>query len=141
MSGRPPGDAHKRPPFGGTTWDWRVTSSAPGESDLRVDVQDALTMETSESGDGAVTLAIQGEIDFGNVGALRARLSELIRSGSGPLTIDLADVDFVDSTTIGVLIQAKKRLTQSERDFRIAQPKPGVRRTIELAGLVDYLGL
>jgi anti-anti-sigma factor len=98
-------------------------------------------METSEDGDGAVTLAIQGEIDFGNVAALRARLSELIRSGTGPLTIDLAEVDFVDSTTIGVLIQAKKRLAQSERDLRIAQPKPGVRRVFELAGLVDYLGL
>jgi anti-sigma B factor antagonist len=106
-----------------------------------VDVQDALKMETREDGDGAVTLAIQGEIDFGNVAALRARLSELIRSGTGSLTIDLAEVDFVDSTTIGVLIQARKRLTQSERDFRLTQPKPGVRRTIELAGLVDYLGL
>jgi anti-sigma B factor antagonist len=106
-----------------------------------VDVQDALQMETSEDGDGAVTLAIHGEIDFGNVAALRARLSELVRSGTGPLTIDLAEVDFLDSTTIGVLIQAKKRLTQSEREFRIVRPKPSVRRTIELAGLVDYLGL
>lgn len=104
-------------------------------------VEDDLKIEVSEHGDGAVTLAIQGEIDFGNVAALRSRLSELIRSGTGPLTIDLSKVDFVDSTTIGVLIQAKKRFTMSERDFRIAQPTPGVRRTIELAGLSDYLGL
>jgi anti-sigma B factor antagonist len=125
----------------GNMWDKRVISIVPSGSDLQVDVQDALQMEASEDGNGAVTLAIRGEIDFGNVAALRARLSELIRSSTGPLTVDLAEVDFVDSTTIGVLIQAKKRLTQSERDFRIAQPKPGVRRTIELAGLVDYLGL
>ena len=106
-----------------------------------MDVQDALTMATSEDGDGAVTLAIQGEIDFGNVAALRARLSELIRSGTGPLTIDLSGVDFVDSTTIGVLIQAKKRLEQSGRELRMIQPKPSVRRVFELAGLVDFLGL
>lgn len=123
------------------TWGWRVFSTALGESDLPVDFQDPLEMETSEDADGAVTLAIQGKIDFGNVAALRARLSELTASGTGPLTIDLAYVDFVDSTTIGVLIQTKKRLTQSERGFRISQPKPGVRRTIELAGLVEYLGL
>lgn len=106
-----------------------------------MDVQNALSMEVSESGDGAVILALQGEIDFGNVAALRARLSELIRSGSGPLTVDLADVDFIDSTTIGVLIQAKKRLSQNEREFLISRPKPLVKRTFELAGLVDYLGL
>jgi anti-sigma B factor antagonist len=106
-----------------------------------VDVQEALTMTVDRDGDGAVTLAIRGEIDFGNVAALRARLAELIRPGTEHLTIDLGDVNFVDSTTIGVLIQAKKRLAQTNRELRIARPTPGVRRVFELAGLVDYLGL
>jgi len=106
-----------------------------------VDLQDALVMQTSEDGDGAVTLALDGEVDFGNVAALRARLSELIRSGTGTLTIDLGEVDFVDSTTIGVLIQAKKRLEQDGRDLRLVGCQPGVRRVFELSGLVEYLGL
>ncbi|HVR33765.1 MAG TPA: STAS domain-containing protein [Acidimicrobiia bacterium] len=106
-----------------------------------MDLQDALVMETSEDGDGAVTLAIDGEIDFGNVAALRARLSELIQSGSGTLTVELAEVDFVDSTTIGVLIQAKKRLEQDGRRLRLVDCQPGVRRVFEMSGLVEYLGL
>jgi anti-sigma B factor antagonist len=106
-----------------------------------VDVQEALAMTVNSDVDGAVTLTIQGEIDFGNVAALRARLAELIGQGTDHLTIDLGDVVFVDSTTIGVLIQAKKRLAQSNRELRISRPTPGVRRVFELAGLVDYLGL
>ncbi|MEX1043179.1 MAG: STAS domain-containing protein [Acidimicrobiia bacterium] len=106
-----------------------------------MDVQDELTMEIRDDGDGAVTLVLQGEIDFGNVATLRARLADLIRSGTGSLTVDLAGVEFVDSTTIGVLIQAKRRLDQAGRDFRVVQPTPGVKRTFELAGLVAFLGI
>jgi anti-anti-sigma factor len=108
---------------------------------VEIDLQDALVMATSHEANGSVTLALKGEIDFGNVAQLRAELAQVIRSNAGNLTVDLAGVSFLDSTTIGVLIQAKKRLAQRESELIIIRPQPRVRRIFEMAGLMDYLGV
>jgi anti-anti-sigma factor len=108
---------------------------------VEIDLQDALVMATSNEANGSVTLTLEGEIDFGNVAQLRAELAQVIRSNAGNLTVDLAGVSFLDSTTIGVLIQAKKRLAQRESELIIIRPQPRVRRIFEMAGLMDYLGV
>jgi anti-sigma B factor antagonist len=108
---------------------------------VEIDLQDALVMASSNEANGSVTLTLEGEIDFGNVAQLRAELAQVIRSNAGNLTVDLAGVSFLDSTTIGVLIQAKKRLAQRESELIIIRPQPRVRRIFEMAGLMDYLGV
>lgn len=105
-------------------------------------LQDDLAMSVSYAdGGGGVTLALQGEIDFGNVAQVRSKLLELIRAGSDDVTVDLAGVTFLDSTTIGVLIQAKKRLAHRGGQFALVNPQPRVTRVFEVAGLIEYLGL
>ncbi len=106
-----------------------------------MDIQDTLVMTASHEANGSVSLVVEGEIDFGNVAQLRAELSQLIRADAADLTIDLAGVPFLDSTAIGVLIQAKKRLLEQGGDLRIVDAQPRVRRIFEVAGLVDYLGV
>lgn len=89
----------------------------------------------------ATRISVSGEIDFGNVGRLRNQLVELIQSEEGDLIVELSRVVFIDSTTIGVLIQAKKRLIELDRDLVLSQPAARVRRILEVAGLADYLGV
>jgi anti-anti-sigma factor len=52
--------------------------------------------------------------------------------------VDLAAVEFVDSTALGVLIEARARLAD-RRSFRLAAPGLQVRRALEVSGLDRHL--
>jgi anti-sigma B factor antagonist len=105
-------------------------SDAGGAAGLSVDVVDH---------DGGVTLRLGGEIDLGNVARVRARLLELSHGEAGTVRVDLADVTFLDSTAIGVLIQARKRFTAEGTSFHLVAASDRVRRTFEVAGVGKYL--
>ena len=50
------------------------------------------------------------------------------------LVVDLADVSFIDSTALGVLIEARTRL-RNRRAFLLAAPGLETRRALEISGL------
>jgi len=50
------------------------------------------------------------------------------------LVVDLAEVTFVDSTALGVLIEARSRMEDRSR-FRLAAPGLETRRALEVSGL------
>lgn len=100
---------------------------------------DGLTVGTfTEDGVHVVTLA--GEIDFGNVSKLRMALIDVAKSGADA-EIRMSGVTFLDSTALGVLVQGKKRIEESGSEMRVVDITPRVRRTLEVAGLADYLGV
>ena len=100
---------------------------------------DGLNLETETDGDVDV-IALEGEIDFGNVSKLRTALVD-VAGNERDLEIRMDGVDFLDSTALGVLVQARKRFEESGRELRLTGVAPRVRRTVEVAGLVDYLGV
>lgn len=100
---------------------------------------DGLTLETSTEGDVDV-ITVAGEIDFGNVAKLRSALLEASRSGRD-VEVRMGGVTFLDSTALGVLIQGKKRLEDSGHQLFLTGTASRVRRTLEVAGLTDYLGV
>jgi anti-anti-sigma factor len=53
----------------------------------------------------------------------------------------MGGVSFLDSTALGVLIQGKKRLEDSGHQLLLTGTAARVRRTLEVAGLTDYLGV
>jgi anti-sigma B factor antagonist len=100
---------------------------------------DGLNLETSTDGDVDV-ITLGGEVDFGNVSRLRSALVELAQNDRD-LVIRMDEVGFVDSTALGVLVQGRKRFEESGRELRLTGVAPRVRRTLEVAGLADYLGV
>ena len=123
--------------------------SDPGESELglgqtrsasETDAEDAgaLSVDVVHQADG-VTLVLAGEIDLGNVAGLRARLLDLSHGEAGRVWIDLGGVTFLDSTAIGVLIQARKRFAVEGIPFHLITASERVRRTFEVAGVAEYL--
>jgi anti-sigma B factor antagonist len=102
-------------------------------------VDDSLVTSTVGEDNGNVVLAVAGEIDFGNVGQLRSTLAHLIKTTTGTVTVDLQEVTFLDSTALGVLVQAKKRLRERRDDLVIANPQPRIQRIFEVSGLTDFL--
>jgi anti-sigma B factor antagonist len=65
---------------------------------------------------------------------LRAAIIGAVEPGSD-LTIDLTGVDLLDSTGIGCLIGALRRVRQAGGDVTLRNPRPRVRDLLELCGL------
>jgi anti-sigma B factor antagonist len=59
---------------------------------------------------GHSVLEVGGEVDVYTAPVLRERLAQLIDGGARSVVVDLSRVDFLDSTGLGVLVGALKRL-------------------------------
>ncbi len=78
---------------------------------------------------------LQGEVDLASAPQLRRELYDIIDQGHRWIAIDLSDVDFMDSTGLGVLIGALKRLREADGSLALAGFKPAVSRVFEITGL------
>ena len=97
-------------------------------------------VERVESLDGAVVVHLCGELDLYNASDLREAFAALIEQSPDRVVVDLGHVDFIDSTALGVLIEARTRLPD-ERAFLLAAPGIEPRRTLEIAGIAQHFGL
>jgi anti-sigma B factor antagonist len=68
-----------------------------------------LSLATRATG-GYTVVEVRGEVDVYTAPVLRERLVEVIDGGAERVVVDLRGVDFLDSTGLGVLIGALKRL-------------------------------
>lgn len=92
--------------------------------------------------DASVLVVVEGEVDVSNAGELRDVLNAAADEGPAkPITVDLADVSYIDSTGIGVLVGAKNRATQAGTSFVVTNPQRNVARVLSLLGVNKELGL
>jgi anti-sigma B factor antagonist len=84
--------------------------------------------------DGAVIVSLAGELDLYNAEEVRSALLDACASEPGVLVIDLEEVRFIDSTALGVLIEARSRMADRQ-GFRLASPGLETRRALEVSGL------
>ncbi len=86
------------------------------------------------SRDGAVIVSLEGELDLYNAEDVRSALLDACASEPKVLVVDLEAVRFIDSTALGVLIEARSRMADHE-GFRLAAPGLEARRALEVSGL------
>ena len=84
--------------------------------------------------DGYVVVSLAGELDLYNAHEVRDALLECCAESPNRLVVDLSDVKFIDSTTLGVLIEARTKL-ENRRGFLLASPGLETRRALEISGL------
>jgi anti-sigma B factor antagonist len=90
-----------------------------------------------EHRDGAAVIRLGGELDLYNAEEVRTALSGEIDGGQTKIVVDMAEVDFVDSTALGVLIEARARLGKD--GLTLAAPQHETRRTLQVSGLDRHL--
>jgi len=111
-------------------------------SDLGSEVAEAPTLElTVSEKNGETVLRAAGELDVNTAPELREQLARLANDGVRQIVVDLADVSFVDSTALSVLVSALKRLRQADGDLTLASPTPSVRRVFEITGLTRLFAI
>jgi len=93
-----------------------------------------------EKRDEAVIVHLAGELDLYNAHAVRETLFELAAGSPERLVVDLSGVEFVDSTALGVLIEARSRLP-NRRGFLLVSPGVETRRALEISGLDRHFGV
>ncbi len=57
----------------------------------------------------ATVLAVQGELDIARGPALGRRINEVLHASASRLVVDLCGVEFLDSTGLAVLLNARRR--------------------------------
>jgi anti-anti-sigma factor len=90
-----------------------------------------------EHRDGAAIVRLGGELDLYNAEDVRAALVDQIDGGQTRIVVDMTDVEFVDSTALGVLIEARSRLGRD--GLALAAPQLETRRTLQVSGLDRHL--
>ena len=68
-------------------------------------------------------IAPTGELDITASQALAPELDRVAAQDGGALLIDLSDVSFVDSTGLGAIVQAHRRLSSQGRDMAVVAPQ------------------
>ena len=90
------------------------------------------------SGRGYRGCRLTGEIDFTSAGPVQATLSAMMLPGGGTVVVDLGQVTFIDSSGLGVLVQAHR--TALEQDTRLLLvASPPVRKLLALTALDTVL--
>ena len=89
----------------------------------------------------AYELHLLGELDLSTAPQLRDELQRLANNGATQITLDLSELDFVDSTGLSVLITALKRLRQQGGEMALRSPTPGTRRVLEITGLTEVFAI
>ena len=95
----------------------------------------------AESNGTLHTVSVAGELDQSTAPELRTALADAIGDQTRGLLVDLSDCNFIDSTGLSLLVEAKRRLGDERRRFGVCCPDPDVRRLLELTGIDRAVGL
>ena len=87
-----------------------------------------------DAGDGVVQLV--GEIDV----ATAPKLQQCLEHDPRIRVVDMAQVTFMDSTGLKVLVVANRSRDASDR-ITLRAPSGAVRRVLDIAGMAEWLGL
>ena len=90
---------------------------------------------SSEITDTKTIVRIEGEVDVSNASELRDALDTALADGSKEVEADFAEVAYIDSTGIGVLVGAAHRAQESGSVLVVANPQKNVERVFTLLGV------
>ena len=89
--------------------------------------------------DSTHVVALRGEIDAHTAPKLGSRLFVLAEDGAKGVVVDLSEVTFMDSTGIGVLMNALRNLSIRRCKLVLVCPSERVLRPFQITGLVTHL--
>ena len=90
---------------------------------------------------GKTLVTVVGEVDVSNAGELREAVDSALEAAPAEVSVDLAEVSYIDSTGIGVLVGAATRAQEAGVTFSVAHPQANVKRVLGLLGVERQLNV
>jgi anti-sigma B factor antagonist len=90
----------------------------------------------TEDGGGTLIFKLRGSLDLATSPTVRAALTEATNKGSNHLIVDLTQLEFLDSTGLGVLIGAHRRAAEHGGSFRLVISDGPIARLLNITGLI-----
>ena len=119
-----------------------MPGSAAGRTVTVVSGSQALEIDV-EQGTPGVVLHLAGDLDLLTAGRLVSAAKGVLADGGRgqELVVDLAGVDFCDSAGISALVRVRSLSARHDCVLRATNPRPQVRRILEVTGLTAHLNL
>jgi anti-sigma B factor antagonist len=90
-------------------------------------------------GGGVAVLRLDGRLNMVSAARLREAVTSTVAKGHTRIAVDLAGVDFMDSSGLGALISGLKTTRQAGGDLRIAAPSEQVKLVLQLTNMERVL--
>ena len=118
-----------------------LVSDITGQQGWAVEAGQPFGVELLVPSLGQAVVDLEGELDLFTAPRLQETLLESIEHGARRVVVDLSTVTFIDSTALGVLIGAGKRLLRAQGSLGIVCPPGGIRRLLELTSLDSIIDI
>ncbi len=100
----------------------------------------SLQVKNEKAGDVTVLTCV-GDIDLSSAPQLREALTPVFSESKPRLLMDLSGVGFMDSTGIGIMVNALNRARETSGACAFCGVGPRVHRILQIAGLLNALPL
>lgn len=78
---------------------------------------------------------LEGELDVSTADKLKEYLNELLNQEMVDMKLNLENLEYIDSTGLGVMIGILKKLKIENKEIYIVNPKNNVRKIFNITGL------
>jgi anti-anti-sigma factor len=89
--------------------------------------------------DGAVEVSLQGELDLASARQMEERFAAIDEQGPTRVVVDLAELSFMDSSGLRVLLLADARAREKGYELVLLPGRESVQRVFEMTGALDLL--
>ena len=86
-------------------------------------------------------VALKGELDLACANNLKEELYKAVEEKFADVVIDMTDLEYIDSTGIGVLVGLMKKLRTDGKDIKISNAKDNVKRIFKITGLDQIINM
>ncbi len=93
------------------------------------------SVKTADVGGDAFIVTVTGEADLHTAPELDRALQGVLGLGATGVAVDLSEVSFIDSTTLGILLRYRPQFLSRGGDLVIVTDDRRVLRTLEITGL------
>lgn len=93
-----------------------------------------IVLDSRPEGDWTV-VDVKGEVDVYTAPKLREKIVDLVNQGSHKIIVNLEDVEFLDSTGLGVLVGGLKRVKSHDGTLALVCTKPKILKVFSITGL------
>jgi len=98
------------------------------------DVPGSLDIDVTGQGERR-TVIIRGELDVNTSPRLRETMLALVEDGARRIDVDMAGLELIDSTGLGVLVGVLKRVLQHGGELTLRSPRRAARKVLDITGL------